>query len=132
MLSSPFDAILYSPEDAVKKCIMIGNEIKRVIVLLAFKIMTIWIVCWVFRYLINIVFLGSRIYIKSSRFTTLAEAEAMRFISVNTTVPVLKVYFAFKHKNQVYIVMERVKGRSLVVGWMQRSPGSKERVFKQL
>ncbi|OAQ98098.1 hypothetical protein LLEC1_00805 [Akanthomyces lecanii] len=111
---------------------MVANGIKRVAVLFAHRILTSRIACRVCRHPTNVVFLGSRICIKSCGLTTLAEAEAMRFVSANTTVPVPKVHLAFEHKNRVYIVMERVKGKTLSVGWMKRSPESKERVFRQL
>lgn len=60
----------------------------------------------------SIVFVFPRLCIKSTPFTSLSEAEAMQFVSKNTTVPVPKVYSAFEHKGRVYIVMERIAGQN--------------------
>ncbi|KAF5025152.1 hypothetical protein F66182_2727 [Fusarium sp. NRRL 66182] len=70
--------------------------------------------------------------IKSTDCTTLAEAQAMQFVSKATTIPVPKVYCAFKHKSRVYILMERIQGQSVSDGWCQRSPESKSRILGQL
>ncbi|PQK14476.1 hypothetical protein BB8028_0005g00070 [Beauveria bassiana] len=111
---------------------MVDNKITRAVVLLVFRMMTTRLACQVFHHPSNVIFVGSRICIKPSHFTTLAEAEAMKFISTKITVPVPKIYLAFEHKGKVYIVMQRIKGRSLPAGWIQRSAQSKERIFKQL
>ncbi|KND86429.1 hypothetical protein TOPH_08912 [Tolypocladium ophioglossoides CBS 100239] len=80
----------------------------------------------------RVVFAFPRLCIKSTGFTTLAEAQAMRFVSQNTTIPVPHVHCAFKLKGRVYIVMERIEGRDLSIGWVQRSEESKARILNQL
>ena len=62
----------------------------------------------------------------------LTEAHTMRFIAENTTIPVPKVYAAFEHNDQVYIVMERTKGKPVSHGWLQRSAASKTEILSQL
>jgi len=56
----------------------------------------------------------------------------MEFIRHNTSIPVPKVYCAFKHKNTTYIVMERVKGHKISNYWLNRSEESKTRLLAQL
>lgn len=80
----------------------------------------------------SVVFLTPTLCIKSSPFTTLAEAHAMEFIRNNTNVPVPKVYMAFERKGQVYILMERIQGNMLANGWVFRSPSSKEKILRDL
>ncbi|KAM5357619.1 hypothetical protein ACJZ2D_016087 [Fusarium nematophilum] len=106
-------------------------------------VITPWIVLIVYKCMANryarrwlknpshIVFF-SKFCIKSTDFTTLAEAQTMQFVSSHTTIPVPKVYFAFEHKNGVYILMEKIRGQSLSIGWCQRSPESKARILGQL
>ncbi|KAK1771463.1 kinase-like domain-containing protein [Phialemonium atrogriseum] len=80
----------------------------------------------------SIVYVTSKLCIKASRFTTLAEANAMQFVSRNTSIPVPKIYCAFKHKAITYIVMERIDGTMANDGWGFRSPESKMRILEQL
>lgn len=75
---------------------------------------------------------SSKIYIKSTGLTQLAEAEAMRFVSQNTSIPVPAVYHAFERKGRVYIVNQRIKAPSLSDWWVQRSNTSKEKIMQQL
>ncbi|KAL2755810.1 hypothetical protein ACRALDRAFT_2034813 [Sodiomyces alcalophilus JCM 7366] len=79
-----------------------------------------------------VVFLSSRVCIKSTAFTSLAEASAMRFVAENTSIPVPKVYSAFEHQGRVYIVMERIDGVCLAHGWLQRTPESRSRILNSL
>ncbi|RYC80987.1 hypothetical protein BFJ63_vAg16124 [Fusarium oxysporum f. sp. narcissi] len=74
----------------------------------------------------------SKFCIKSTDCTTLAEAQAMQFVSKVTIIPVPRVYCAFEHKSRVYILMERIQGQSLSNGWCQRSPESRARILDQL
>lgn len=80
----------------------------------------------------GVVFISSKLCIKSTPFTRMAEAEAMRHVSKLTSIPVPKVYLAFEHKQHVYVVMERVHGQPLSAGWSRRTPGSKAAIFEQL
>ncbi|OBS25991.1 hypothetical protein FPOA_06521 [Fusarium poae] len=74
----------------------------------------------------------SKFCIKSTDCTSLAEAQAMQFISKATTIPVPRVYYAFEHKGRVYILMERIQGQSLWNDWCHRSPESRARILDQL
>jgi len=56
----------------------------------------------------------------------------MEFITRNTPIPVPKIHCAFKRKGCTYIVMERVRGESIVYGWMSRSAESKAKIIQQL
>ncbi len=56
----------------------------------------------------------------------------MRFISQNTSIPVPKVYSAFEHKGKTFILMERIEGKPLSTGWVQRPDKSKARILSQL
>lgn len=80
----------------------------------------------------RVVFIFPGLCIKSTTFTTLDEAATMQFVSASTTIPVPKVYGAFQHKKRVYIVMQRLNGQNLSVGWSQRSEASKARILGQL
>ena len=79
-----------------------------------------------------VVFLSSRVCVKATGLTSLAEASAMRFVAENTTIPVPKVYSAFEHKGVVYIVMERIDGLYLAHGWLQRTDESRARILSSL
>ena len=56
----------------------------------------------------------------------------MQFIANNTSIPVPKVYCAFRHKEKTYIVMERIDGEMLGQGWFSRTKESKEHLLRQL
>ncbi|KAI1371626.1 kinase-like domain-containing protein [Hypoxylon crocopeplum] len=79
-----------------------------------------------------IIFVSSKICIKASRFTTLAEANTIQFVSRNTSVPVPKIYCAFRHKAITCTVMERIAGTMANNSWGFRSPESKKRILEQL
>lgn len=80
----------------------------------------------------RVIFVSSKLCIKATPFTRLAEAHAMRFISQNTSIPVPKVYSAFEHKGRTFILMERIEGELLWSGWVQRPDTSKARILCQL
>ncbi|TWU74367.1 hypothetical protein ED733_000303 [Metarhizium rileyi] len=111
---------------------MKNGRFTRAFVLFIYKIMTTSVFQRWLRHPSSVVFVTSKICIKSTPFTSLAEADAMRFVSRSTTVPVPKVYLAFEHNGSVYIVMERLPGQCLAVGWTQRSAESKAKIFEQL
>lgn len=56
----------------------------------------------------------------------------MEFVRQHTSVPVPKVYCAFERQGQTYIVMERIKGEMLAIGWHERSEESKAAILRQL
>jgi hypothetical protein len=74
----------------------------------------------------------SKYCIKSTPFTTMAEANTMQFVSNNTPIPVPRVICAFEHAGQAYIVRERISGQNLAQGWAGRSEASKARFYEQL
>ncbi|KAI0120600.1 kinase-like domain-containing protein [Xylariales sp. AK1849] len=76
--------------------------------------------------------LNSGYCIKSTPFTTLAEANAMQFVSKNTSIPVPRIICAFEHAGRAYIVMERIFGQNLAQGWAARSEASKALIHEQL
>lgn len=80
----------------------------------------------------RILLVSSNLCIKATAFTTLAEANAIQFVAQNTYVPVPKVYCSFKHKDRVYILMERIADQDLSQGWTPRSEESKARILAQL
>jgi aminoglycoside phosphotransferase len=111
---------------------LISHEgLTKLLTLLVFKVMTNRYARRFFRNNSRVILL-SKFCIKSTPFTSLAEAEAMRFVFKSTSIPVPKVYKAFEHKGRTYIVMERLPGQNLSVGWAQRSDESKARIFEQL
>lgn len=80
----------------------------------------------------GVLFLSSRLCIKSTPWTSLAEAHAMEFVRQNTTIPVPKVYSAFIYKGRVYIVMQRIDGATLAHNWHRRTEESRLRILSQL
>lgn len=70
--------------------------------------------------------------IKSGLFTTLAEANAMRFVAQHTSIPVPTVHCSFMYKGETYIVMSRIQGQKVAKMWGPRSPDSKARILKQV
>ncbi|KAF4975447.1 hypothetical protein FZEAL_7767 [Fusarium zealandicum] len=80
----------------------------------------------------RILLVSSKLCIKATAFTTLAEANTMLFVAQNTYIPVPKVYCSFRHKDRVYILMERIAGQDLSQGWTQRSEESKAQILAQL
>ncbi|KAF2208991.1 hypothetical protein CERZMDRAFT_100978 [Cercospora zeae-maydis SCOH1-5] len=80
----------------------------------------------------NVIFVSSRLCIKSKAGTSVSEASAMNFVRQNTSIPVPKVYFACEYKGRAYIVMQKMKGASLANTWDSRSEDSKQRVIQQL
>lgn len=56
----------------------------------------------------------------------------MEYVRQNTSLPVPKVYCAFKRNGTTYIVMQRLKGHKLAIGWKERSEVSKSRILEQV
>ncbi|KAK3054679.1 hypothetical protein LTR09_004408 [Extremus antarcticus] len=70
---------------------------------------------------------------KAGYFTDLTEAASMEFVRQNTSIPVPKVYCAFRRKSgRTYIVMQRSKSHKPAIGWQKRSEDSKLRILTQL
>ena len=79
-----------------------------------------------------VLFLSKKLCVKCGPQVNLSEASAMEFVAKHTSIPVPRVYCAFKHKNQSYIVMERIHGEPLANGWYGRSKESREKILAQL
>lgn len=56
----------------------------------------------------------------------------MCFVAKLTTIPVPRVYCAFRHRNRTYIVMERIHGDPLWKNWYSRPEGEKKEIWGQL
>ncbi|KXJ84945.1 kinase-like domain-containing protein [Microdochium bolleyi] len=72
------------------------------------------------------------ICIKVKPVATLAEANAMRFVARHTSIPIPKVYCAFVHKGNTYLVMSKLGGRMAWSGWQTRTEQSKSMILEQL
>ncbi|KAF1852212.1 kinase-like protein [Cucurbitaria berberidis CBS 394.84] len=70
--------------------------------------------------------------IKFGDCVTLAEANTLQFIANHTSIPVPRVYHAFTHHNQTYILMERIRGETIAKRWHSLSDSSKLLIFTQL
>ncbi len=79
----------------------------------------------------DVLFLTNKICVKYGPFQHLAEAATMQFVAEHTSIPVPKVYCAFKHKNWTYIVMERVGGQMVGYNWPSRPRESKKKILSQ-
>ena len=80
----------------------------------------------------GVIFVSPTLCIKSTPFTRLAEASAMRFVAQHTSIPVPKVHCAFDERGQTYILMERIEGETLARVWGQRSDESRARILRHL
>lgn len=80
----------------------------------------------------SVLFLTGTLCVKYGDLVNLSEALALQFIAAHTSIPVPKVYCAFTHKGCTYILMERIKGDTLIRGWGSRSEESKAKIFSQL
>ena len=68
----------------------------------------------------NVVKLTPNLVIKFGRTITLAEANAMKFVADNTSLPVPRLIDTFVSKNGVrFIVMQYVRGKPLSPVWAQ-------------
>ena len=63
---------------------------------------------------------------------SLPEAQALLFVSQNTSIPIPKLYGAFAHKGRTYIVMQHMEGHMAAHGLVFRSEKSKTRITDQL
>lgn len=72
--------------------------------------------------------------VKTGRIVRMSEAEAMRFVLQNTTVPVPQVHEAYRDPDteHVVIVMDFVEGQSLDEAWETYSNTERESVVDQL
>lgn len=82
----------------------------------------------------NIIYLSPTRIVKFGRTVHLAEASALRLVAASTSVPVPKVYCAFRNEKsgKSYIVMERIDGEMLGQKWGQMSEVEREGILGQL
>ncbi|KAI1881731.1 hypothetical protein JX265_000557 [Neoarthrinium moseri] len=107
------------------------GALNRILTLCAFKLATQKYVRRIFHSSGGVVFV-SKYCIKSTSVTTLTEANNMQFVSSHTSIPVPKIHCAFEHAGRTYIVMEKIAGQYLGLGWVQRPEASKARILEQL
>lgn len=119
---------LAPPEEPPSNSLPINSTIlNRAITLVA-----IFLIEHIFRRFRKILYLPFGLCIKYGDNVDLSEAASMEFIRKHTSVPVPKVYWAFEHRGQTYIAMERIRGQKLATGWLDRSDDSKAILLKQL
>lgn len=70
--------------------------------------------------------------VKTGRSVHLTETATMRFMAANTLVPVPTFHCSFVHKNQAFIVMERVQGQPLGNALSTSSETEIDSIFMQL
>ncbi len=70
--------------------------------------------------------------IKFGDSVTISEANALRFVASNTSIPVPTVYHAFTYHGMAYILMERIRGETIAQKWHSLSDASKSSIFSQL
>lgn len=76
--------------------------------------------------------ISKKLCIKCGSFQHLSEAATMQFIAKHTSIPVPKIYCAFKRKDWTYIVMERIDGEMVYLEWSMRTEESKAKILAQL
>lgn len=80
----------------------------------------------------TVLFLTEGICVKYGYYQDVSKAITIQSIGKHTSIPVPKVYCAFKHKDLTYIVMERIQGEYLGHKWKLRSEDSKAKILQQL
>jgi serine/threonine protein kinase len=84
------------------------------------------------RYAGDCLLLSKRLIVKTGPYVHLTEGATMQFVGDNTSVPVSRVYFSFVHRNQAYIVMERLSGIDLSRAWHTLSEAQIDNICAQL
>lgn len=80
----------------------------------------------------TVLFLPRNLCVKYGSSVNLGEASTLQFVAKHTSIPVPRVYCAFTHHNRTYIVMERIRGTSIGIGWLKRSEESRAKILDQL
>lgn len=104
-----------------------STRLNRFLVLAGVKFLRPFRPCWG-----PVLFLTPSLCVKIGELTDLSEASTMQFIRKKTSIPVPKVYCAFRRKGKVYIVMEKISGMPAVASWERRSEQSKGKLLGQL
>ncbi|PWY69036.1 kinase-like protein [Aspergillus sclerotioniger CBS 115572] len=80
----------------------------------------------------GVLMLTDKLCVKYGRHVHLSEASTMRFIAEHTSIPVPKVYCAFTRSGRTYIIMERINGDMIGMGWVKRPEKTKAKMLSQL
>ena len=72
--------------------------------------------------------------VKTGKIVRMAEAEAMKFVRANTSIPVPQVRNAYRDDStgEVVIVMDYVEGESLDKAWEKYTNADRDLVISQL
>lgn len=84
------------------------------------------------RYDGNCLLLSERLVVKTGIYVHLTEGATMQFLAEKTSLPVPSVYCSFVHKNQAYIVMERLPGHGILKVWNTLSAAQVDSICEQL
>lgn len=76
--------------------------------------------------------LSKGIIVKEGNSVGLTEAATMAFIAAQTSIPVPRVHCSFNYKNKTYIVMRRIRGKTLAHALPSLSDLEREHIFTQL
>ncbi|KAG8667770.1 hypothetical protein FPOAC2_12969 [Fusarium poae] len=76
--------------------------------------------------------ISKHLIVKKGPFVHLTEAATMSFVAANTSIPVPAVHCSFVHKNQAFIVMERIRGHRLAKALSISSDEEIDNIFMQL
>ncbi|XWW97824.1 hypothetical protein V2A60_005811 [Cordyceps javanica] len=76
--------------------------------------------------------ISSRIIVKKGVRVNLTEAATMAFVAARTNIPVPRIHCAFTRRDVTYIVMERIRGKTLAHAWPSLSKADVERILLQL
>ncbi|EPE07942.1 hypothetical protein F503_00725 [Ophiostoma piceae UAMH 11346] len=109
------------------------NFLMRVVTLALFQLgRRRWYRRWQKQPNLGVLHISSKVSLRCSQRTLLNEGRALQIVKQNTSLPVPKVYCSFKYRGRVYILMERMPGKSLSKGWVFRSDESKAKILAQL
>ncbi|GAO15683.1 uncharacterized protein UV8b_01542 [Ustilaginoidea virens] len=103
------------------------TAIRRCLTLLAIKT-----IARLYRYDGPCVPISPCVIVKKGKSIDVTEAATMMFIARQTSIPVPRVYCAFVRKRSTYLVMERIRGKTLAAAWPGLSDLEREHVLTQL
>jgi aminoglycoside phosphotransferase len=104
-----------------------NTRLNRFLVLAGVKLLRRFRTCWG-----SVLFLTPQLCVKIGERTDLSEAATMEFIRKHTSIPVPKVYCAFRRRGKTYIVMENISGMPAAASWEQLTEKSQNRLLGQL
>jgi aminoglycoside phosphotransferase len=103
------------------------TRLNRFLVLAGVKLLRRFRTCWG-----SVLFLTPQLCVKIGERTDLSEAATMEFVRKHTSIPVPKVYCAFRRRGKTYIVMENISGMPAAASWERLTEKSKNRLLGQL